>query len=108
MGECVDRARRLQGRPGLRIENSGPVIPADQARRTVPAVPATGRGTGRETRAASGTGSASACPSWRRSSPHGGRVRARTRPQGGLVVEVSLPPYTPAEHRRSAHAAPAV
>jgi signal transduction histidine kinase len=24
---------------------------------------------------------------------HGGRVWARTRPQGGLVVEVSLPRY---------------
>ena len=36
---------------------------------------------------------------------HGGRVRARTRPQGGLVVEVSLPPYAPAEHRSPAPAA---
>ncbi|MFI6403546.1 sensor histidine kinase [Streptomyces sp. NPDC050548] len=43
----------------------------------------------------------------------GGRVRVRTRPQGGLVVEVPLPPYAPlhappyapAEHRSPASAA---
>jgi signal transduction histidine kinase len=28
---------------------------------------------------------------------HGGRVLARTRPRGGLVVEVVLPAYVPAD-----------
>lgn len=83
------------GRPGLRIENSGPVIPADQAaglfqpfRRLGPerVRKRDGQGLGMSIVAAV-------------VAAHGGRVLARTRPQGGLTVEVSLPPAVlPAPH----------
>ncbi|MCT9080553.1 sensor histidine kinase [Streptomyces fulvoviolaceus] len=83
------------GRPGLRIENSGPVIPADQAaglfqpfRRLGPerVRKRDGQGLGMSIVAAV-------------VAAHGGRVLARTRPQGGLTVEVSLPAAdAPAPH----------
>lgn len=83
------------GRPGLRIENSGPVIPADQAaglfqpfRRLGPerVRKRDGQGLGMSIVAAV-------------VAAHGGRVLARTRPQGGLTVEVSLPAAVlPAPH----------
>lgn len=77
------------GRPGLRIENSGPVVPADQAdglfqpfRRLGPerARKRDGLGLGMSIVAAV-------------VAAHGGWVLARTRPGGGLVVEVALPEY---------------
>lgn len=83
------------GRPGLRIENSGPVIPVDQAaglfqpfRRLGPerVRKRDGQGLGMSIVAAV-------------VAAHGGRVLARTRPQGGLTVEVSLPAAVlPAPH----------
>ncbi|MFD4558918.1 sensor histidine kinase [Streptomyces sp. NPDC058469] len=80
------------GRPGLRIENSGPVIAADQAaglfepfRRL--GVERVGRA-GRRDGLGLGMSIVAAVVA-----AHGGRVWAWTRPQGGLVVEVSLPRY---------------
>ncbi|SEE57007.1 hypothetical protein SAMN05216489_07180 [Streptomyces sp. 3213] len=101
-----------RGRPGLRIENSGPVIAADQAaglfqpfRRL--GAERIGKRDGRREGLGLGMSIVAAVVA-----AHGGRVRARTRPQGGLVVEVSLPPYVPpyapAEHRSPAHSAPVV
>ncbi|WP_280880104.1 HAMP domain-containing sensor histidine kinase [Streptomyces pseudovenezuelae] len=83
------------GRPGLRIENSGPVIPADQAaglfqpfRRLGPdRVAPHGRGRGRE-RDGVGLGLSIVAAVV---AAHGGRVWARTRSLGGLTVEVWLP-----------------
>jgi signal transduction histidine kinase len=76
------------GRPGLRIENSGPVIPPDQAaglfqpfRRLGPDRVAGRHGLGLGMSIVAAVVAA-----------HGGRVRARTRPAGGLIVEVALPP----------------
>jgi signal transduction histidine kinase len=76
------------GRPGLRIENSGPVIPPGQAaglfqpfRRLGPDRVAGRRGLGLGMSIVAAVVAA-----------HGGRVRARTRPAGGLIVEVALPP----------------
>ncbi|MDN3025182.1 ATP-binding protein [Streptomyces sp. S.PB5] len=75
------------GRPGLRIENSGPVIPADQAsglfqpfRRLGPERVRKRDGLGLGMSIVAAVVAA-----------HGGRVLARTRPEGGLVVEVALP-----------------
>ena len=77
------------GRAGLRIENSGPLIPADRAaglfqpfRRLGPerVRKRDGLGLGLSIVAAV-------------VAVHGGRVLARTRTQGGLTVEVSLPRY---------------
>ncbi|MHC3471811.1 sensor histidine kinase [Streptomyces sp. 7R007] len=80
------------GRPALRIENSGPVIPPDQAaglfqpfRRLGPDRVRRREGLGLGMSIVAAVVAA-----------HGGRVRAHTRPRGGLTVEVSLPPYTPA------------
>ncbi len=85
------------GRPGLRIENSGPVITVDQAAglfepfRRLGAERVGkrdgGRG-GRRDGLGLGMSIVAAVVA-----AHGGRVWARTRPQGGLVVEVSLPRY---------------
>ncbi|MEU5318383.1 ATP-binding protein [Streptomyces sp. NPDC021056] len=79
------------GRPGLRIENSGPVIPADQAaglfqpfRRLGPERVRRRDGLGLGMSIVAAVVAA-----------HGGRVRATTRPQGGLAVEVGLPPSAP-------------
>lgn len=79
------------GRPGLRIENSGPVIAADQAaglfepfRRLGPERVRKREGLGLGMSIVAAVVAA-----------HGGRVWARTRPRGGLVVEVSLPRYVP-------------
>ncbi|MEU6374765.1 ATP-binding protein [Streptomyces sp. NPDC046909] len=76
-----------EGRPGLRIENSGPVIPADQAaglfqpfRRLGPERVRKRDGLGLGMSIVAAVVAA-----------HGGRVRAITRPEGGLVVEVALP-----------------
>ncbi|MBY8344962.1 ATP-binding protein [Streptomyces spinosirectus] len=76
------------GRPGLRIENSGPVIPPGQAaglfqpfRRLGPDRVAGRHGLGLGMSIVAAVVAA-----------HGGRVRARTRPAGGLIVEVALPP----------------
>ncbi|MFF4256159.1 sensor histidine kinase [Streptomyces sp. NPDC001663] len=91
------------GCPGLRIENSGPVIPADQAaglfqpfRRLGPdrvlphsRIRPSGRGPERD---GLGLGMSIVAAVV---AAHGGRVRARTRPTGGLVVEVGLPPAGP-------------
>jgi signal transduction histidine kinase len=81
------------GRPGLRIENSGPVIPADQAgglfqpfRRLGPERVRKRDGLGLGMSIVAAVVAA-----------HGGRVLARTRPRGGLVVEVVLPAYVPAD-----------
>ncbi len=81
------------GRPGLRIENSGPVITADQAaglfepfRRL--GAERVGKRDGRRDGLGLGMSIVAAVVA-----AHGGRVCARTRPQGGLVVEVSLPGY---------------
>ncbi|MGW2523660.1 sensor histidine kinase [Streptomyces sp. NPDC001617] len=75
------------GRPGLRIENSGPVIAADQAaglfqpfRRLGPDRVRKRDGLGLGLSIVAAVVAA-----------HGGRVRALTRPTGGLAVEVSLP-----------------
>ncbi|MFC8515032.1 sensor histidine kinase [Streptomyces sp. NPDC057257] len=99
----------VAGVPGLRIENSGPVIPADQAaglfqpfRRLGPdrVRKRDGLGLGMSIVAAVVTA-------------HGGRVRARTRPTGGLTVEVTLPccertaPAPPVASSASAAAPPA-
>ncbi|WP_262059152.1 sensor histidine kinase [Streptomyces sp. STR69] len=84
-----------RGRPGLRIENSGPVIPADQAAGLFQPFRRLGaERVGKRDGLGLGMSIVAAVVA-----AHGGRVRARTRPQGGLVVEVSLPPYAPAEHR---------
>jgi signal transduction histidine kinase len=79
------------GRPGLRIENSGPVIPPDQAaglfqpfRRLGPDRVAGRHGLGLGMSIVAAVAAA-----------HGGRVLARTRPAGGLIVEVALPPAQP-------------
>ncbi|MFJ6083224.1 sensor histidine kinase [Streptomyces sp. NPDC092369] len=108
------------GRPGLRIENSGPVIPADQAaglfepfrrlgpERVAPQAWARSRGPGGPGGAQSSWASQGSQGSRGRGrerdgvglglsivaavvAAHGGRVWARTRPRGGLTVEVSLP-----------------
>ncbi|WP_210588135.1 cell wall metabolism sensor histidine kinase WalK [Streptomyces sp. GESEQ-35] len=82
------------GRPGLRIENSGPVIPADQAaglfqpfRRLGPERVRRRDGLGLGMSIVAAVVAA-----------HGGRVLARTRPQGGLTVEVTLPAPIPAPY----------
>ncbi|MFF4504086.1 sensor histidine kinase [Streptomyces sp. NPDC001401] len=88
------------GRPGLRIENSGPVILPDQAaglfqpfRRLGPdrvLPPSRVRSSGRSPhRDGLGLGMSIVAAV---TAAHGGRVRARTRPAGGLIVEVGLPP----------------
>ncbi|WP_427919720.1 sensor histidine kinase [Streptomyces sp. cg40] len=92
------------GRPGLRIENSGPVIPADEAAGLFQPFRRLGaERVGKRDGLGLGMSIVAAVVA-----AHGGRVRARTRPQGGLVVEVSLPPYAqpyaPAEHRSPAPA----
>ncbi|MFE2419219.1 sensor histidine kinase [Streptomyces hokutonensis] len=93
-----------RGRPGLRIENSGPVIPADQAAGLFQPFRRLGaERVGKRDGLGLGMSIVAAVVA-----AHGGRVRARTRPQGGLVVEVSLPPYAPAEHRNPAYTAPVV
>ncbi|MBK3571081.1 HAMP domain-containing sensor histidine kinase [Streptomyces sp. MBT62] len=87
-----------RGRPGLRIENSGPVIPADQAAGLFQPFRRLGaERVGKRDGLGLGMSIVAAVVA-----AHGGRVRARTRPQGGLVVEVTLPPYAPAEHRSPA------
>jgi signal transduction histidine kinase len=89
------------GQPGLRIENSGPVIPADQAAGLFQPFRRLGaERVGKRDGLGLGMSIVAAVVA-----AHGGRVRARTRPQGGLVVEVSLPRYAPAEHRGPAPAA---
>ncbi|MER5601902.1 ATP-binding protein [Streptomyces sp. NPDC002265] len=77
------------GRAGLRIENSGPVIPADRAeglfqpfRRLGPERVHSRDGLGLGLSIVAAVVGA-----------HGGRVLARTRPPGGLVVEVGLPRF---------------
>ncbi|MGW7205205.1 sensor histidine kinase [Streptomyces sp. NPDC054837] len=80
------------GRPGLRIENSGPVIPADQAAGLFQ--PFRRRGPERvRRRDGLGLGMSIVAAVV---AAHGGWVRATTRPQGGLTVEVGLPPSAPA------------
>jgi signal transduction histidine kinase len=89
------------GRPGLRIENSGAPIPADQvaglfqpfrrlgAERVLPDARLRSRGRGPH-RDGLGLGLSIVAAVV---AAHGGRVLARTRAQGGLAVEVSLPRY---------------
>ncbi|MFJ5307721.1 sensor histidine kinase [Streptomyces sp. NPDC088350] len=79
------------GRPGLRIENSGPVIPADQAAGLFEPFRRLGA---ERVRSREGLGLGMSVVA-AVVAAHGGRVRARTRPRGGLVVEVSLPGYVP-------------
>lgn len=77
------------GRPGLRIENSGPVIAADQAAGLFEPFRRLGAERVRK-REGLGLGMSIVAAVV---AAHGGRVWARTRPQGGLVVQVSLPRY---------------
>ena len=77
------------GRPRLRIENSGPVIAADQAAGLFEPFRRLGAERVRK-RDGLGLGMSIVAAVV---AAHGGRVWARTRPQGGLVVEVSLPRY---------------
>ncbi|WP_258314551.1 HAMP domain-containing sensor histidine kinase [Streptomyces sp. Act143] len=79
------------GRPGLRIENSGPVIAADQAAGLFQPFRRLGPERVRK-RDGDGLGMSIVAAVV---AAHGGRVLARTRPQGGLVVEVGLPAYVP-------------
>ncbi|MDQ1048929.1 cell wall metabolism sensor histidine kinase WalK [Streptomyces sp. V4I2] len=75
------------GRAGLRIENSGPVISPEQA----PGLFQPFRRLGPErVRKRDGVGLGLSIVA-AVVAAHGGRVLARTRPQGGLTVEVSLP-----------------
>jgi len=80
------------GRPGLRIENSGPLIPADQAAGLFQPFRRLGPDRVRK-RDGLGLGMSIVAAVV---AAHGGRVLARTRPTGGLVVEVGLPRHTPA------------
>ncbi|KKD04288.1 sensor histidine kinase [Streptomyces sp. WM6386] len=82
----------VMGRPGLRIENSGPVIPADQAAGLFQPFRCLGPERVRK-RAGLGLGMSIVAAVV---AAHGGWVRATTRPQGGLTVEVGLPPSAPA------------
>ncbi|WP_078972946.1 sensor histidine kinase [Streptomyces sp. MMG1533] len=75
------------GRPGLRIENSGPVISPDQAPGLFQPFCRLGPERVRK-RDGVGLGLSIVAAVV---AAHGGRVLARTRPQGGLTVEVSLP-----------------
>ncbi|MFD4599774.1 sensor histidine kinase [Streptomyces sp. NPDC058464] len=91
------------GRPGLRIANSGPVIPADRAAelfqpfrrlgaedRVLPHARTRSRGRGpHQDGLGLGMSIAAAVVA-----AHGGRVRAHTHPTGGLTVELALPPAT--------------
>ncbi|WP_411148649.1 sensor histidine kinase [Streptomyces sp. A30] len=75
------------GRAGLRIENSGPVISPEQA----PGLFQPFRRLGPErVRKRDGVGLGLSIVA-AVVAAHGGRVLARTRPQGGLTVDVSLP-----------------
>ncbi|WP_406442065.1 ATP-binding protein [Streptomyces sp. NBC_01613] len=80
------------GRPGLRIENSGPVIPPDQAAGLFQPFRRLGPDRVRK-RDGLGLGMSIVAAVV---AAHGGRVLAVTRPAGGLVVEVGLPRYLPA------------
>ncbi|MEV7889084.1 sensor histidine kinase [Streptomyces sp. NPDC002817] len=82
----------VMGRPGLRIENSGPVIPADQAAGLFQPFRCLGPERVRR-RDGLGLGMSIVAAVV---AAHGGWVRATTRPQGGLTVEVGLPPSAPA------------
>ncbi|MCX5331027.1 HAMP domain-containing sensor histidine kinase [Streptomyces sp. NBC_00140] len=82
----------VMGRPGLRIENSGPVIPADQAAGLFQPFRCLGPERVRK-RDGLGLGMSIVAAVV---AAHGGWVRATTRPQGGLTVEVGLPPSAPA------------
>ncbi|WP_316757829.1 sensor histidine kinase [Streptomyces herbicida] len=79
------------GGAGLRIANSGPMIPADQAAGLFQPFKRLGAERVR-TRDGMGLGMSVVAAVV---SAHGGRVRARTHPHGGLTVEVSLPPVGP-------------
>ncbi|MEV0176900.1 ATP-binding protein [Streptomyces sp. NPDC050803] len=76
-----------QGRPGLRIENSGPLIPADQAAGLFQPFRRLGAERLRK-RDGHGLGLSIVAAVV---AAHDGRVLARTRPEGGLAVEVALP-----------------
>ncbi|MGI5458332.1 sensor histidine kinase [Streptomyces sp. CA-249302] len=78
------------GCPGLRIENSGPVIPADQAAGLFQPFRRLGPDRVRK-RDGLGLGMSIVAAVV---AAHGGQVRARTRAAGGLVVEVGLPRCT--------------
>ncbi|MFJ3666700.1 sensor histidine kinase [Streptomyces sp. NPDC090106] len=76
------------GRAGLRIENSGPVIPADQAEGLFQPFRRLGGPERVRRRDGLGLGLSIVAAVV---AAHGGRVLARTRAEGGLVVEVVLP-----------------
>lgn len=79
------------GRPGLRIANSGPVIPADRAAELFQPFRRLGAADRVRNRDGLGLGMSIAAAVV---AAHGGRVRAHTHPTGGLTVELALPPVT--------------
>ncbi|NGO14696.1 HAMP domain-containing protein [Streptomyces sp. HC44] len=85
------------GCPALRITNSGPVIPPDQAAGLFQPFRRLGAERVRK-RDGLGLGLSIVAAV---AAAHGGRVVARPRPQGGLTVEVGLPRYAPGQTRRS-------
>ncbi|MBE8477336.1 HAMP domain-containing protein [Streptomyces sp. 3R004] len=80
------------GRPGLRIENSGPLIAAEQAEGLFQPFRRLGGPERVRKRDGLGLGMSIVAAVV---AAHDGRVRATTRPQGGLTVEVSLSPGGP-------------
>ncbi|MGW3665963.1 sensor histidine kinase [Streptomyces sp. NPDC005141] len=106
------------GRPVLRIDNTGPVIPRDQvaglfqpfrrlgAERTLAHPRPRSRGKGRQ-RDGLGLGLSIVTAV---ATAHGGTVEAWPRPQGGLTVRVTFPPCAPPvprPGRADGHASPA-
>ncbi|MFJ9707917.1 sensor histidine kinase [Streptomyces sp. NPDC101234] len=79
------------GRSGLRIADSGPVIPADRAAELFQ--PFRRLGTEDRVRKRDGLGLGMSIAA-AVVAAHGGRVRAHTHPTGGLTVELALPPVT--------------
>ncbi|MFJ9566559.1 sensor histidine kinase [Streptomyces fuscichromogenes] len=79
------------GRPGLRIANSGPVIPADRAAELFRPFRRLGAEDRVRKRDGLGLGMSIAAAVV---AAHGGRVRAHPHPTGGLTVELALPPVT--------------
>ncbi|MFD5077065.1 sensor histidine kinase [Streptomyces sp. NPDC058371] len=75
------------GRPGLRVTNSGPVIPPERAAGLFQPFRRLGA---ERVRSRDGLGLGLSIVA-AVTAAHGGRVAARPRPQGGLTVEVSLP-----------------